>query len=188
MAQERLAERKSEYFQGEVFAMAGASPRHVWIVANIVAEFRQQLKGKPCRVSASDLRLRVTPGGLYTYPDVMVVCGEPKFVDDGTDTIMNPKVVIEVLSPSTEQYDRGHKAQQYRTIDSLQELALVSQYGPGVEVFRRHELGTWLLTDFTGFDAICKFESLDCEIPLAAIYKDVKFEKRPYPLPTEVRP
>src|SRR5580698_5757375 len=98
LAQERLAERKSEYFQGEVFAMAGASPRHVWIVANILAEFRQQLKGKPCRVSASDLRLRVTPPGLYTYPDVMVVCGEAQFADDQNDTVLNPVLMVEVLS------------------------------------------------------------------------------------------
>src|SRR6185436_11448086 len=103
---ERKAERKSEYYQGEMFAMAGASPRHAWIVSNLIIELGRQLKTKPCRVSASDLRLRVSPTGLYTYPDVIVVCGEPQFADNQNDTLLNPTLIVEVLSDSTRDYDR----------------------------------------------------------------------------------
>jgi Uma2 family endonuclease len=133
LAQERLAERKSKYYQGEVFAMSGASPRHVWIVANIVAEFRQQLKGKPCLVSASDLRLRVTPADLYTYPDVMVICGEAQFADDQKDTVLNPVLIVEVLSESIRNYDRGRKFQHYRKLPSLIEYLLIEQDEPHIE-------------------------------------------------------
>src|SRR5436190_1462002 len=101
---ERNAERKSEYYRGEMFALAGASPRHAWIITNLVRELSQQLRTKPCRVSANDLRLRVLPTGLYTYPDVMVVCGEPQFADYRKDTLLNPIVIIEVLSDSTRDY------------------------------------------------------------------------------------
>src|SRR5262245_12190039 len=115
---ERRAEFKSEYYNGDMFGMSGASPRHAWIVPNIVAELRQQLKGRPCRVASNDLRLRVLPSGLYTYPDVMVVCGEPRFADDQKDTLLNPVVIVEVLSESTRDYDRGQKFQFYRGLAS----------------------------------------------------------------------
>src|SRR5215470_16405199 len=106
---ERKAERKSEYFQGEMFAMAGASPTHSVIVNNLVAALLHQLWAKPCLVYSSDVRLRVSPSGLYTYPDVMVVCGEVQFADDQKDTVLNPNVIVEVLSDSTRDYDRGRK-------------------------------------------------------------------------------
>src|SRR5438132_1113204 len=107
LAIERAAEFRSEYYQGLMYAMAGGSPSHSWIIGNTAGELRSALKRGPCRVSSTDLRIRVSAKGLYTYPDVVVVCGEPRFADDQKDTLLNPIVLIEVLSPSTEAYDRG---------------------------------------------------------------------------------
>ena len=118
---ERKAEFKSEYYQGEMFAMSGASYPHIGIVANAVASLHQQLRRGPCRPLSNDMRVRVTATGLYTYPDVVVVCGEPRFLDDTFDTLLNPTVIIEVLSESTEAYDRGQKFEQYRSLESLAE-------------------------------------------------------------------
>jgi Uma2 family endonuclease len=117
----------------------------------------------------------VSPQGLYTYPDVIVVCGEPNFADGSTDTLLNPIVLIEVLSPSTEGHDRGFKAAQYRMIESLQEYALVSQTEPRVEIFRRQLGGAWLLTEAIGLEALCRFESLDCSIAMKDVYAKVTF-------------
>jgi len=134
-----------------------------------------RLKKRPCSVGASDLRLRVSPDGLYTYPDVLVICGDPRFADDRRDTLLNPALIVEVLSPSAEAYDRGFKSAQYRTVESLEEYALVSQAEPRVEVFRRQPGGHWLLSEAIGIDAICDFESLECAVPLAEIYAKVTF-------------
>jgi len=130
---ERRAERKSEYYKGEMFAMAGASRKHGLIVTNLVAELRQQLKKKPCQVYSADMRLRVVPTGLYTYPDVIVVWGAAEFADDQQDTLLNPTVVIEVLPKSTEDYDRGRKFEHYRTLPSLTDYLAVAQDRPHVE-------------------------------------------------------
>src|ERR1700735_57548 len=151
LAQELLAERKSEYFQGEIFAMSGASRRHVWITANVLGNLWQQLKGKPYRVSASDFRLRVTPAGLYTYPDVMVVCGEPQFADEQKDTVLNPVLIVEVLSESTRDYDRGRKFQHYRKLPSLIEYLMIEQDEPHVEHWTRQQDNHW---DFVEFDGL----------------------------------
>jgi Uma2 family endonuclease len=137
LEQERLADRKSEYFQGEVFAMAGASPRHVSIVTNAVIELGQQLKRKPCRVYPADLRLRVTSVGLYTYHDVMVICGEAQFADDQEDTELNPVLIVEVLSESTRDYDRGRKFQHYRKLPSLAGYLMIEQDEPHIEHWTR---------------------------------------------------
>src|SRR5258707_36170 len=119
---ERAAsEVRSEYYRGRMSAMAGASYKHVLITGNLSRGLGKALKKSQCAVGANDLRMRVSPEGLYTYPDVVVVCGEPKFADDWTDTLLNPVLLIEVLSPSTEAYDRGFKSAQYRTLESLQE-------------------------------------------------------------------
>ena len=114
LARERQAEQKSEYFNGEIFAMSGASPRHVLIVTNVVAELRGQLKQRPCTAYSTDLRVKVSATGLYTYPDVVVVCGTPQFDAERKDTllILNPTLIVEVLSDSTEGYDRGGKFEQ----------------------------------------------------------------------------
>ncbi len=118
---ERQSEYKSEYLNGEIFAMSGASRKHNLITGNIGSEFNQQLRGKPCEAYISDMRVKVTATGLYTYPDVIVVCGEPKFEDKYVDTLLNPTLLVEVLSPSTERYDRIAKSSYYRTLDSLAE-------------------------------------------------------------------
>src|SRR5205809_2192753 len=134
---ERKAAFKSEYYQGEMFAMAGGSPPHAWIISNLNYELVRQLKGRPCRVGTNDLRLRVLPSGLYTYPDVMVVCGKPQYADYRKDTLLNPIVIIEVLSDSTRDYDRGRKFQHYRALPSLQEYLTVAQDTPHIEHWTR---------------------------------------------------
>ena len=175
LQQERLAERKSEYFQGEVFAMAGASPRHVSIVTNVVIELGQQLKRKPCRVYSADLRLRVTPAGLYTYPDIVVVCGAPQFLDGRRDTLLNPSLIIEVLSPSTEAYDRGRKFEHYQSIDSLKQYLLVASERVHADLFTRQPGGQWLLTAAGSIDDTLDLESVGCRITLRDSYERVEF-------------
>jgi Uma2 family endonuclease len=172
---ERSAELRHEYFDGQMYAMSGASYQHGQIVGNLTTELSNALKRRPCSVVPNDLRLRVSPDGLYTYPDVIVICGEPRFADDRFDTLLNPALIVEVLSPSTEAYDRGFKSAQYRTVESLEEYALVSQAEPRVEVFRRQPGGHWLLSEAIGIEAVCHFESLDCAVPLSDIYAKVTF-------------
>ncbi len=175
LAQERLAERKSEYFRGEIFAMSGASPRHGWIAINVAAEFRQQLKGKPCRVSASDLRLGVTPAGFYTYPDVMVVCGEAQFADDQKDTLINPVVIVEVLSESTRNYDRGWKFQHYRKLPSLIEYLLIEQDEPRVEHWTRQRENHWDFVELDDLSQSIQLTSIGCVLPLIEVYDKIEW-------------
>lgn len=166
---ERAADFKSEFYGGEMFAMSGGSLPHSLIAINFGAELRQALKGR-CRVLGSDLRVRATEKGLYTYPDVTVICGEPQFVDGRRDTVVNPVLIVEVLSESTEAHDRGLKFAQYRLIESLKEYVLVSQSEPRVETFLRQPGGEWLLMEWVGLDAVCILRSVEVNIPLAEIY------------------
>jgi Uma2 family endonuclease len=122
------------------------------------------------------LRVLAALDGLYTYPDVAVVCGEPKLLDGRKDTLLNPALIVEVLSPSTEGYDRGFKFAQYRTLESIEEYALVWQSEPRVEVFRRQPGGHWLLSEFIGIDSVCQFESVGAGVPLTEIYDKVSFD------------
>jgi Uma2 family endonuclease len=174
---ERAAEFRSEYYNGRMYAMAGGSLQQSIIIGHLTRHMGNALAGQPYIVVPNDLRVRVSPGGLYTYPDVIVVCGSPKLLDGRKDTLLNPAVLIEVLSPSTEAYDRGFKSAQYRTLESLQEYALVSQTEPRVEVFRRQPSGDWLLSESIGLEATCRFDSVGCQIPLAEIYDKVSFEE-----------
>ncbi len=176
LIRERQASLKSEFFQGEVFAMTGGSPNHSLITANFVGEARQALKGKPCVVYNSDLRIRVQPTGLYTYPDVTIVCGDLEFDDEERDTVINPTVIIEVLSDSTEKYDRGKKSNHYRQIASLKELILISQDRPNVERFTRQPNGDWLFHEERELTASFDLRSLDISITLAEVYRNVRFE------------
>lgn len=176
LAQERQAEFKSQYFRGEVFAMAGASREHNLIVGNLVGEIRNALKDRRCEVYPSDMRVKVAATGLYTYPDATVVCGDPVFEDDHFDTLINPTVVFEVLSESTESWDRGGKFRQYRDIPSLQEYAMVTQDRPGVERYIRQQDGGWLLQETQSIEASVRFESIDVTVPLSEIYRNVRFE------------
>ena len=137
LAIERQAAYKSEYFNGEMFAMAGASPHHVLIVTNVASELRWQLKKRLCTVFSTDLRVKVSTTGLYTYPDVTVVCGQPQFDDEHQDTLLNPTLIVEVLSQSTKDSDRGEKFEQYRTLESLREYILIAQNRCHVEQFVR---------------------------------------------------
>lgn len=172
---ELKAEYKSEYYKGQIYAMAGGSTTHGQIAANVIAALVQGLRGTPCSTYTSDVRLRASFEGLYTYPDVMVVCGQVRYADDKSHTITNPTVIIEVLSPSTEAHDRGFKFAQYRKIDSLHEYVLVSQSEPRVEKFHRRG-EQWVLSECVGIEAVCELESVNCRIQLAEIYDKVAFE------------
>lgn len=170
---ERRAETKHEYVAGQVVAMSGASRRHNLIVANLVGEILPQLKGRPCEVYPSDMRLHIPATGLYTYPDVTVVCGTPELEDEHFDMLLNPTVLIEVLSPSTEQWDRGRKAEHYRGIPSLQEYVLVSQDAPRIEQYRRQGEREWMLIDAIGTEERIELTSIGCGLALRDVYDRV---------------
>ncbi|MDS4069452.1 MAG: Uma2 family endonuclease [Candidatus Competibacter sp.] len=176
LALERSAEFKSEYFDGEIFAMTGASEPHNLIVVNTVRELGNQLKKRPCKVYASDMRVKVSPTGLYTYPDLVVVCGKAQFDDSHVDTLLNPTLIVEVLSGSTEAYDRGRKFEHYRKLESLAEYVLIAQHHPHVESYRRQPDHRWMLTDSDGLDGSLRLDAIDCELTLAEIYDKVEFQ------------
>jgi len=170
---ERQAEYKSEYLNGEIFAMSGASREHNLIAGNIVGELNQQLRGKPCEVYPSDMRLKVTATGLYTYPDAIVVCGEPKFEDAYVDTLLNPTFLVEVLSQSTERYDRIAKRSYYRTFDSLAEHLLVAQDEIRLEQYVKQANGQWLQFEYTSLDSVADLQSIVCSLALRDVYDKV---------------
>jgi Uma2 family endonuclease len=174
LAIERRAETKSEYFGGEIFLRAGASEPPYLIVANLVGEFRSQLKKRSCKVYPSDMRVKIQATGLHTYPDVVVVCGEPKFEDDHKDTLLNPTLIVEVLSDSTEAYDRGKKFDHFRTVDSLSDYLLVAQDHPKVEYYTRQPNGKWLLSVFNNLQEVIELAEVACELPLNEIYDKVE--------------
>ncbi len=173
---ERTAAYKSEYLAGEIFAMAGASLRHNIIAANLVRLLGNAFQGRPCLAVASDMRVRVAASGLYTYPDVVAVCGKPKFADADVhqDTLLNPTVIFEILSPSTENYDRGKKFTHYQQIPTLTDYVLVTQDEPRVEHFARQGSG-WFMTTISTLDETLAIASIDSDLPLAAIYQNVEF-------------
>jgi Uma2 family endonuclease len=144
--------------------------------ATFYGEIRSELKGRPCEVYVSDMRVRVNPTGLFAYPDVVAVCGESRFLDDHVDTLLNPTLIVEVLSPSTESYDRGTKFLQYRRLESLRDYVLVSQDKMLVERFTRQGQGDeWLLTEFRNPDETLRLASIDCAVPLREIYARIEF-------------
>jgi Uma2 family endonuclease len=171
---ERHSETKNEYFGGEIFAMAGASMEHNQITLNIAGLLRNQLRGRTCQAFASDMRVKVPTSGLYTYPDVVVACGEVQLEDRRRDTLLNPTLIVEVLSDSTAYYDRGEKFAQYRRIDSLQEYVLVSQDRFRVERYIRRG-NEWVLTEFSDPLGSLALESIDCNVSLADVYERVEF-------------
>lgn len=173
LALERKATTKSEYFDGQIYAMSGASRAHNLIVANLLSALHPQLSKRDCEVYANDMRVKVDVTGLYTYPDVLVVCDEPRFEDASLDTLLNPNVLVEVLSPSTEAYDRGEKFSHYRHLESLQEYVLVAQNCIRVEHYLRQE-EQWLLTEFSEFVDLFRLPSINCELSTRAIYAKVK--------------
>lgn len=174
---EREAEYKSEYINGLIYAMSGGSKEHVTIATNIAGELYGQMKGSPCRVYNSDMRVRINPTGMYTYPDVTALCGEPLYEDNQFDTLTNPTIIIEVVSPSTEAYDRGVKFAHYRKLESLKDYVLVSQDRMMVEHFvRSGEKGDqWLLTESSEPNSLLYLTSIDCTVALRDIYDKVEF-------------
>jgi Uma2 family endonuclease len=176
LIRERQASIKSEFYQGEIFAMGGGSANHSLIAANFVGEARNSLKGRPCAVFNSDLRVQVQSTGLYTYPDATIVCGELLFDDDHRDTLLNPTVIVEVLSDSTEKYDRGKKSNHYRQIASLKELILIAQDRSHVERFTRQANGDWLFHEQKELTADFELKSLGISIAISELYRGVKFE------------
>ncbi len=175
LAIERKAEYRSEYYRGEMFAMAGATWEHTLVKDNTAREMGNQLKDGPCRVLTSDLRVKVDATGLYTYPDIVVVCDKPIFEDDLFDTLKNPRALIEVLSDSTEDYDRGTKFKMYRQIPSLQEYVLIAQDQPLVERHVRQTNGDWLMTELSDLSQTLEFASMPVKIALAEVYRGVEF-------------
>jgi Uma2 family endonuclease len=181
LAQERRADFKSEYLRGEVFALARASYQHTLVKDNLAGEAGCQLENTSCRVLTSDMRVKVEATGLYTYPDIAIVCDRPRFEDEVFDTLLNPRALVGVLSDSTEKYDRGAKFRHYRQIPSLQEYVLVAQDQPLVERYVRQPDGSWLLTVFEGLSQTFAFASVPARIGLADIYSGVTFPEKPSP-------
>jgi Uma2 family endonuclease len=172
---ERRAEGKSQFFDGEIFAMAAGTRAHSLIAINLASELRNQLKSTKCVPYNADLRIKVEATGLITYPDVSVVCGDQRFLDDEEDTLLNPVLIGEVLSDSTEAYDRGKKFENYRQIPSCHEYLLVSQREPRVEQFIRQPNGEWSLKEASGPQAEIKLPSLGIVLRLSEVFAKVEF-------------
>jgi Uma2 family endonuclease len=170
---ERKSLHKSEYYNGEIFAMAGASKTHNKIVASVILAIGEHLKGKSCSFFPSDLRVHNAENSLYTYPDVTVVCGEEKYLDDEFDTLLNPTVLVEVLSPATEDYDRGTKFKLYRTIPSLQNYLLVSSTEFAAEIYTRQANDEWILNTAQGKSSRIHISALNYDLSLSDIYAQV---------------
>lgn len=176
LALEETADYKSEYYLGEIFAMAGGSLNHSLIKGNLETALHQALAKKPCQVHSSDLRLNVKRRGYYTYPDVMVICGKVEFSEGRTDTLTNPILIVEVLSPSTREYDRVKKFALYKALDSLQAYVLVDSEQVHATYLQRVEGGRWTIEMYDDPEAVLRLESVGCEIPLRRIYDKVEFE------------
>lgn len=170
---DRRSPVKCEYYQGEIFAMAGASPDHNVIAANVIGELRNRLKGGPCVPYAGDLRVKVDRTELYAYPDATVICGQPNYDEEDRITVLNPTLVVEVLSDSTEKYDRGTKRRHYAEIESLKEYLIIDQHEAKVELHIRQPDGSLTRSDFVGLEAVVPLASVKCELPLAEIYYNV---------------
>jgi Uma2 family endonuclease len=173
LARERLAEYKSEYYNGLVYAMSGASLNHNKIVANVIAELVQQLKGRPCSALPSDIKVRMPDSRKFFYPDVSVVCGEPQFHDQRSDVLLNPILIIEVLSESTAAFDRGEKFQAYQQMDSLKEYLLISQDKNIIEHYVRQTRELWNYTATVGLESSLHLPSIECTLRLEAVYDKV---------------
>ena len=176
LARERKALTKSEYRDGQIHAMPGTSRAHNLITVHVTGELYIQLRTRSCEVYPSDMRVKVSAAGLYTYPDVIVVCDEPRFDDTHLDTLLNPTVLIEVLSPSTAAYDRGEKFASYQKLDSLYEYVLISQDSVRVEHYLRQGQA-WDLTEFHSLSDVFQLVSIECELSLQAIYAKVQFSE-----------
>ncbi|WP_373514569.1 Uma2 family endonuclease [Persicitalea sp.] len=168
---ERAAKYKSEYYQGEIFAMAGASRNHNRVVGNLYVKVGSHLDGEPCDFFPSDMRVHIPANGLYTYPDLTVVCGKEEYLDEEFDTLLNPKIIIEVLSQGTSGYDRGEKFQLYRSITTLEEYVLIDSKRVAAEVNRKHPHGFWsLMSEAYSLESSIELASISLKLPLRDIY------------------
>ncbi len=174
--QEEQAPYRSEFYEGEIFAMAGGTANHNLITLNAAASLKSVLRGTPCKVFMADMRLLVKRRQLYTYPDVMVICGRLDYAPGRNDTVTNPTLIVEVLSPSTEAYDRGKKFEFYRTIDSLKEYVLIDQARMYVERHRPLGLGRWEMTAFEAPEDVLSLTSVGVDVTLAALYEQIELE------------
>jgi Uma2 family endonuclease len=174
LALDRAAEAKSEYCAGRIIAFAGAGKSHNLIVANVIAGVHRQLIDRPCNVYPSDMRVLISNTGMYAYPDVAITCGREEFADSRNDVLLNPIVLIEVLSESTANYDRGAKFEHYRRIESLREYILISQVPYAVDHYVRRVDAQWLLTEFDAAADVVKHSSIDCELSLSEVYAKVR--------------
>jgi Uma2 family endonuclease len=176
LAIERQAETKSEFYRGEMFAMTGASRKHNLLGSQMCRLILNQLDNRPCEAYLADMRVKVDATGLYTYPDITVVCGEPQFEDDEVDTLLNPTTIFEILSKSTEAYDRGKKFAHYRNLPSLQQFVLVSQQEIHLERFTRQADGTWNLWESSNSEDTLELDAIGCQLKLGDIYAKVSFD------------
>lgn len=179
LAIERDAPFKSEFFNGEMFAMAGASRHHNIVNENLSGELHARLKGSPCRTLSRDQRVAIDRTGLYCYPDLVIVCGPPEYAAEDPDALVNPRVVVEVLSDSTERYDRTTKFRHYQQLASVQEYILVAQDEPLCDRYCRQADGSWAVVSFVGLDAALELKTVPIRIPLAEIYAGVTFRNPP---------
>ncbi len=174
LEQERKAEFKCEYMSGEIIAMSGASYAHVLIVNNLVEGLGPGLRKRECRALSNDLRVQIERTGTFVYPDVVIVCGKPRFADARMDTLLNPSVIVEVRSPSTGDYDSGPKWAHYRRLESLAAYVMIAQDEPLVEVYTRHA-DVWVYSETTDMDASLELPSVDAALSLSEIYDGVTF-------------
>jgi Uma2 family endonuclease len=180
LAFDRQAGFKSEFFGGEIFAMAGGSAMHSLIAANLIRHLGNQLRGGSCKVFTSDLRLKILATGLLTYPDTSVVCGQLEYVEGTDDTILNPTLIVEVLSDSTEGYDRGEKFRQYQQMPALKEYLLVSQRLPRIEQYLRGGKDEWTLRSAEGLASSLRLPSVEITLELSEVFAGVDFQSAPF--------
>ena len=176
---DRASETKNEFLDGVIYAMGGATARHVQIVGNVARELGNQLRDKPCVVYSTDLRVQVSQGGLYAYPDVVVVCGDPTFIDSKLDTLTNPLLIVEVLSDSTKNYDRGEKFERYRSIGSFREYILIAQEKVHIEQYVRQDDSSWVLRETNSLGDIIRLDAIACQLPVAEIYLKIPIKNVP---------
>lgn len=181
LERERAAETKSEYWDGQIVAMVGGTEPHNRATGNIYRHLGNQLEGGQCHIYINDMKVQIPAANFYTYPDVFVVCGERRFLDERRDTLLNPTLIVEVLSPSTEAYDRGRKFAAYRTLPSLRDYLMAAQDEPRLDRFTRQESGLWVLHEHTVLDAVVELPSIGCSLALRDVYRGVDLPPAPGP-------
>ena len=177
VAFDRASDGKNEYFDGTVYAMAGGSVRHNRIAGSTYATLYRQLRQRNCNIYSSDMRVKVAQTGLYTYPDITIICGNEQYEDESEDILLNPIIIIEVLSPSTEKYDRGKKFHQYRSILALREYILIAQDEYHIEKFTRQSDNTWVFSEAIGRDGSLELRTIQCTLRLEEVYEKVDFSR-----------